>query len=247
MSAFIIAAAQSRSLRGDIRRNIEIHLNYINIAVENRVDLIIFPELSLTGYEPDIAKDNIIEPSDHRLKPLINLSRQHQITILIGAPVESANDKPFIGMIIIGPDGTEVYRKQHLHPGEELYFSSADSSKIITIKDTKIGLAICADITHKSHSQTAAKMGAQIYAAGVLLTPNGYVNDAGLLQKYAKEYEMLVIMANYCGSSGGYESAGKSSIWDATGQLIVSGDSSEPSLLIAEWKNTEWIGRLIKI
>jgi predicted amidohydrolase len=47
-----ICAAQTRPVRGDIQTNIDNHKKLIDLAVSNGADIIIFPELSLTGYEP---------------------------------------------------------------------------------------------------------------------------------------------------------------------------------------------------
>ena len=50
-----ICAAQTRPVKGNIQQNIENHKKLINLAVVNGADIIIFPELSITGYEPELA------------------------------------------------------------------------------------------------------------------------------------------------------------------------------------------------
>jgi predicted amidohydrolase len=64
MKTITIAAAQSRSVRGDIETNVTIHAGYVRLAANHSCNLIIFPELSLTGYEPDIAADLILDTDD---------------------------------------------------------------------------------------------------------------------------------------------------------------------------------------
>ncbi len=51
-----ICVAQTRPVKGDIQGNIENHIKLIDLAVLNGADTIIFPELSITGYEPELAK-----------------------------------------------------------------------------------------------------------------------------------------------------------------------------------------------
>ena len=52
-----ICIAQTQALKGNVRQNIQNHLQLIERAVELKSDLIIFPELSITGYEPELAKE----------------------------------------------------------------------------------------------------------------------------------------------------------------------------------------------
>jgi len=52
-----ICVAQTRPVKGDIQSNIENHKKFIDLAVSGGADTIIFPELSLTGYEPELAKE----------------------------------------------------------------------------------------------------------------------------------------------------------------------------------------------
>ena len=62
-----LAVAQTKPEAGNIEKNIEIHKSLIASAVANKVDLIVFPELSLTGYEPSLAKQLATDQNDHRL------------------------------------------------------------------------------------------------------------------------------------------------------------------------------------
>ena len=52
-----ISVAQIESVKGDIANNIIKHKKVINLAIKNKVEVIVFPELSLTGYEPTLAKN----------------------------------------------------------------------------------------------------------------------------------------------------------------------------------------------
>ncbi len=65
-----IAAAQVRSLPGEIVRNVHRHCEVVQSAAVHGVNLIMFPELSLTGYEPSLASRLAIDESDACLQPL---------------------------------------------------------------------------------------------------------------------------------------------------------------------------------
>jgi predicted amidohydrolase len=62
----ILAAAQTSPKRLDIYANLNNHYELIELAVKNNADLILFPELSITGYERDKAKELVFERNDSR-------------------------------------------------------------------------------------------------------------------------------------------------------------------------------------
>jgi hypothetical protein len=65
---------------------------------------------------------------------------------------------------------------------------------MLRIENASVALAICADITQPYHAATAKKRGADVYAAGVLITENGYEADTAFLQ-YSLQHWMVVLMA----------------------------------------------------
>ncbi len=84
-----ICVAQSRPLKGDIQSNIVAHKKIIDLAVNDKADIIIFPELSLTGYEPALAKELATDQEDSRFNDFQNVSDTHQITIGVGVPTKN--------------------------------------------------------------------------------------------------------------------------------------------------------------
>ena len=128
MANFKVAVAQITSLKGDVEKNIETHLIAIAKASSLGVSYIVFPELSLTGYEPEIANDLAFTLDDFRLKPLIDAAIKNNISVGVGAPLKSGG-LPKIGLIIISQLGcVESYAKMHLHAGEEIYFTAGQSA-----------------------------------------------------------------------------------------------------------------------
>lgn len=80
-----------------------------------------FPELSLTGYEPELARSLAIHSDDSRLTPLQEISDQYNIILCVGAPTIN-NDDLFISMIIFHPYKERVtYSKQYLYPPKKVY------------------------------------------------------------------------------------------------------------------------------
>jgi predicted amidohydrolase len=105
MADFKIAAAQVPSTRGDIATNIVTHAATIAAAAKHGVRVLVFPELSLTGYEPDLAAELAITGMEKRLAPLSALARQHQIEVVLGAPLRADAAKPYLGAILLTARG----------------------------------------------------------------------------------------------------------------------------------------------
>ncbi len=248
MNNFTIAAAQSSSIKGDFKQNIEEHLKFIKIAADKSADLIVFPELSLTGYEPELAQELALCNDDVILNPLKYISSKLNITIISGCPIRSDSVKPYVGAFIIQPGNSiSMYKKRYLHKGEDRYFIPSQDNVIHKYNGELIAIAICADINHPSHPSNAKKKDATIYAAGVFMTPTGIDEAAKNMSNYAARYNMLAVMANYATTSGGYTTAGRSAIWDNTGKLLAFADETGRALVIANKHKERWTGKIIKV
>jgi predicted amidohydrolase len=244
---FVIAAAQIAAVPGDVARNIESHAHLVAEAKPHSVNVLLFPELSLTGYEPSLAARLAFLPGDPRLTPLVLLAREHQMTLVVGAPL-AAHPRPHLGALVISATGEITsYSKNHLHPGEEVFFSPGTAPLLLPRPPHTIGVAICADLSHATHPARYASLGANIYAAGVCLTTRGCAADAALLQGYARAHQLLVVMANYYGATGGYDTAGQSAIWAPDGQLLAQASASGDGLVLARSEGDRWLGTGIAV
>jgi predicted amidohydrolase len=242
----LVAAAQTVVARGDIAFNIERHVILAAIAARHGARLILFPELSLTGYEPTLARELALAPDDARLAPLRDTARCEGIVIVAGAPLRSGGGLPLIAALTFLPDGTtHVYTKQYLHDGEETAFARGHGGVPLDVDETQVALAVCAEIGHASHAAAAAQSGAQLYATSVLVSENGYANDAALLQGYAATHGLPVLMANHGGPSGGWECAGRSAVWDETGKLVAAAPRGGECLLLARRFAGHWEATLL--
>ncbi len=119
-----IAVAQTRPVKGEIEMNVSRHKKLIALAVEQGANVVVFPELSITGYEPELAKELAIsaDDPDPRFDDFQLISNGSRITIGIGAPVQG-DDGILIGMVIFEPNKPrQVYYKRYLHADELPYF-----------------------------------------------------------------------------------------------------------------------------
>lgn len=248
MAEFKIAAAQVASVRGDIERNVTVHASATIVAAAHGVSLLVFPELSLTGYEPASARDLAITPSDCRLEPLVEVARRRHISVIVGAPLIQEGVKPALGALAIANDGTiHAYHKMHLGSEESNFFEAGDRPLVLAVQGHKVGVAICADSKAPGHPERYAESGAEIYAASVFLNAEWYETDMPPLAECAARNSMLTVMANHADSVGSYTSVGKSAIWGLGDGVLVQAAGTENALLMASKANRVWSGKIVQL
>ena len=210
----VFAAAQLAVRRADttaaLEANLETHARAMATAAAAGVDVMVCPELSLTGYELDLLDELAFELNSPLLLALSEEAQKHKLTTLVGAPIAIPGDKPRIGCIILHPDGTRsAYAKQYLHASENNYASPGQPGvQTLRVQDTVCAPAICYDTEHQAHARGAHEAGATAYLAGVLWSEKGYSQDAATLACHARELGLLAVLANHGAPSGGYQSAG---------------------------------------
>jgi len=155
MNAKKICIIQSKPARGDIKANIKGHLDLIQKAIQADADLIVFPELSITGYEPSMCDRLAMKIDDPRLTCFEEISNSKNVMIIVGAPLRTT-DGVTISAIIFRPNLSKlVYTKQHLHQDELPYFVTSPKQNEFIGEEPKIALAICYELSIPSHSQRA--------------------------------------------------------------------------------------------
>ncbi len=229
-----ICIAQTRPFKGDIDKNIAYHKRLIDLAVSHDAGMIIFPELSLTGYEPALASELAMEPGDARFDDFQSIANARQITIGVGMPTKS--DKGIcISMLLFYPQKPrQVYSKKYLHPDEEAFFVSGQNITCLYIDENHIAPAICYEISVPVHAKKAIERGAKIYIASVAKSVNGIDKALSRLSEIARQYSITVLMANCIGACDGNICAGKSSVWNDKGLLLAQLSNIQEGILILD-------------
>ena len=227
-----ICVAQTRPIQGDIPGNIENHKKLIDLAVAHGADTVIFPELSLTGYEPTLAKALAVNKDDNRFDDFQTIADSQQITIGVGVPTKS-NGHTCISTIIFQPhQARQLYSKQYLHVDEEPFFIGGQSSPGLLGVKTNVALAICYELSVPAHAQQAFASGADIYVASVAKSADGVEQASKRLADIARTYAMTVLMSNCIGPSDDFMSAGKTAVWNDKGLLLEQLDDTQEGILI---------------
>ena len=240
-----ISVAQTKPAKGNIESNIDRHKKIIELAFTHEADIIVFPELSITGYEPELAKNLATDKDDNRFNDFQKISDSKHITICVGLPT-NADSGIHISMIILQPGKPrQVYHKQYLHSDEEPYFVHGNQKVFLTNGQHKIEPAICYELSIPEHSENAFNNGATIYMVSAAKTKSGVEKAIETLSGIAKKYSMIVLLSNSVGASDNFIAAGKSSIWNNEGSLLAQLDDANEGLLIFDTDSHELIAQAL--
>lgn len=214
----VIAVAQPACLPGDVAANAATHAATVRTAGAR---VVVFPELSLTGYELDAPA---IAVGDPRLAPIIEACAETGSLALVGAPVADDVGRSHIAMLAVGGSGASVaYRKMWLGGAEPGRFTPGRAPAVIVVDGWRIGLAICRDTGIARHASDTAAVGMDVYVAGVLETAEDVAVPEARARRVAGDHRVWVAVASFAGSAGGgyAETAGCSGIWGPDGVAIA--------------------------
>lgn len=232
-----LCAAQINPVKGDVSANLVRHRQFIERATTHGADFIIFPELSLTGYEPTLARALAIDLGDGRLDDLQALSDRHRITLGIGAPTRHEGGV-CISLILLQPhQPRRTYSKNYLHADEEPFFVRGHNSPALQIGQTRIALAICYEISVAEHLALALETQPHVYIASVAKFARGIEKSLDRLSALARDHSLLVLMSNCVGLADGHPCAGHTSIWNHDGSLLAQLNDTEEALLLLDTTN----------
>jgi predicted amidohydrolase len=239
-----ICVAQTQPVKGDIAANIEQHEKLIHLAVDKKADVIIFPELSITGYEPTLARDLAMDASDTRLDSLQRLADLNAVIIGAGIPKKGGHGINITTVLFHPNAPRQTYSKKYLHADEEPFFVAGENSGTC-IRGTNIELAICYEISLPEHSASAAKNGGKVYLASVAKSEKGVKTAHQTLAGIAATYGMTVLMANSVGASDDFVGAGGSAAWDNDGFLLCQLGNEEEGIALLDTETMEITTRLL--
>ncbi len=214
----VIAVAQPLCLPNDIEVNARAHAATIRTAA---AAVVVFPELSLTGYEPDAPA---ITPDDPRLAPIVEACAETGTVALAGAPVHGEAGRSHLAMLVVDGAGAAVaYRKMWLSASESIRFTAGSRPAVLEVGGWRLGLAICKDTGVPRHAFVTAALGIDAYVAGVLESAEDAAIPGQRARRIASEHQVWVAIASFAGSTGGgyARAAGGSGIWDPAGAVVA--------------------------
>lgn len=229
-----LCAVQLASSKGDLEGNLARHLRCIEQAASLGVELVLFPELSLTGYEPNLARQLALPVTSERLAPLQAASDRLGVTVAVGLPLPTAQGIR-IGMPILRPGQPPLtYAKQRLHADELPFFTAGDEPLVFRAGPRQIAPAICYESMFMEHAAHAQSLGADLYVVSVAKTAKGVREGHEHYPQVARRLGIPVLMANCVGPADTFIGAGGSAAWDRHGQLLAALDNGGEGLVVLD-------------
>ncbi|GAA4892344.1 carbon-nitrogen hydrolase family protein [Streptomonospora salina] len=223
-----IALAQPVCRARDAAANARAHAEAVRTAGAR---VVVFPELSLTGYELDAPA---LACDDARLEPIVQACARAGATALAGAPVRGGDGAVHIAVLAVdGGGAAHVYDKTWLGGAEPERFAPGAGPAVLDVDGRRLGLAVCKDLGVAAHAAGTADLGADIYIAATL----EHAHDAQVQQQRAAsaaaEHGMWVAVASFAGPTGGGYSRtlGRSGVWRPGGALAAQA-GGEPGAVV---------------
>ena len=244
-----IALAQFNTKLGDVKANLEKHLEHIEHAVNQGADVLIFPELSLTGYAlQDLAVTTALRPDQD--DPVFNdlLQASQAIDLMVGFVHEDHRHRFYIAAAYLSQGKilhihNKVYLPTYGMFDEGRFFAWGDSVRAFDTRFGRVGMLICEDFWHASLPYLLWLDGADILLFASASPGRGLSVDPRLSSSewvehtnraYAGLFTNFVAHANRVGYEDGLNFWGGSTIFDPNGDLVIRAPDFEPALTIAE-------------
>jgi NAD+ synthase (glutamine-hydrolysing) len=222
-----VALAQINSTVGDLEGNSKKIREGISRARGEGAQLVVFPELSLTGYPPEdlLLKTHFLDATEAAIRELA--SEAHGVVALVGYP-ERADDVYNAAAVLADGHLAAVYRKVYLPNysvfDEQRYFQSGDEGALIELNGIPIGLTVCEDIWEPgppltdealSGARVIVNLSASPYHAG-----KGLEREAMLVQR-ARDSNVAVVFCNLVGGQDELVFDGHSVVIDVDGEILA--------------------------
>lgn len=212
-----IAVAQPACAALDPVANALTHAKFVRRATSR---VVVFPELSLTGYELQAAA---VDVTDRLWQPLVQACAETGSLALVGAPIADGKGREFIATVAVNGDGGEVvYLKAWLGGNEPERFSPGPGPVMVQVDGWRIGLGICRDTGIAEHIDATAALGVDVFAAGLADVPEDLPVQRKRAARIARICRAHVAFASFAGPTGrGYEqTAGGSAIYSPEGHTL---------------------------
>ena len=250
MQPLRIALAQIAPRLGDLEANLARHHELVGVARERGADIVVFPELGLTGYQlQDLAADVAMRLDDPRLRGLAEAARG--MSAVVSFVEESTDHRLFIAAALLeAGEVAHVHRKVFLPTyglfDERRFFAPGDVFRATPSRlGVGIGLAVCEDFWHVSTPQLLAMDGAQLLI-NVSSSPGrdlASTNDVGLgtaaswrtlMRTYAQLTTSFVVFCNRVGVDESLSFWGGSEVIGPTGAAVFAAPMFEEGLFTAD-------------
>ena len=239
-----IKAIQENPKVGDIKGNTALIEKYLVSADKEKIDLLIFSEMFLSGYPPEdlVMRDDFLDEIAKSIEHITSLSKE--TSLVFGAPIKKDGILYNAAICISEGNLIETYFKQILPNYKEFdekrYFEKGNKNKIIKIKNIPIGLSICEDIWSEAFVNNLVDEGAEII---LNLSASPYTTSKKetrkkMLSSYYEKYQRPIVYVNQTGGQDELVFDGSSLILGSSEKSLVELKSFERDSLNFEYRDS---------
>lgn len=235
-----IALVQMQAQLGKQEENLAKISLFVEKAAGLGVEIICFPEMSLTGYGRDMAETLALDlETSGVIGHLKDLADKSNMAILVGLAEKNLTSRPYITQLAVSPKGrVEKYRKTHLGKSEQPYFSAGEQIEVFDFLKAKLGIQICWDMHFPEMTTILSLKGAEIIFAPHA-SPSVVGDRRAIWLKYlsARAYDNSVYIAacNLVEDDGaGGHFCGGALVLDPKGNVLAEDFSGKESILVTE-------------
>jgi N-carbamoylputrescine amidase len=169
MNRLRVAAVNFYSSFGEIDRNLAHTKYWVERLAQQAVQLICFPELSITGYSAGSRITKLAQPiPGHVTDALLDIAQRHRVCLLAGLPEEGDDGNLYISQVVVSPDGLlGVYRKTILFSTEKTFFHAGDHIRVFQYRGLTFGIQICFESRSDEVTATQTSLGAKVVFAPI--------------------------------------------------------------------------------
>jgi NAD+ synthase (glutamine-hydrolysing) len=249
MQTLRVGLAQINTTVGDLGGNARKVREWIVRARDVGVDLVAFPELTITGYPPEdlLLRPRFIADNLEALDSVLEAC--HGITAVVGYVALDGSDIFNAAAVIHDGRIVDTYRKQHLPNygvfDELRYFRSDEACPVYTIGGLGVGVNICEDIWYPGDPTRSQALG----GAQVIVNINGSPYHAGkrrfreeMLAGRARDYGVAIVYTNQVGGQDELVFDGGSMVLGPAGELLARARMFEEDLLIYDIREETVLG-----
>jgi predicted amidohydrolase len=249
MTHLTLGLAQIKTTLGDVPANLAKHLAYIDQATAQGVELLVFPELSLTGYVvQDLVPTLARKPaaSDPAFGPLLQAS--HKMDLMVGFIDEDSRHRFYIAAAYLSRGQVlHIHHKVYLPTyglfDEGRFFAWGDSIRAFDTRFGRVGMLICEDFWHASPPYLLWLDGADLMLFASA-SPGRGLGQADKLESswwvehinraYASLFTTFVAHTNKVGFEDGLNFWGGATVYDPNGEQVLQGPYHQEALTVAQ-------------
>jgi NAD+ synthase (glutamine-hydrolysing) len=246
-----LGLAQTYPKLGNLQANLDEHLALVERAAAQDVDLLIFPELSMTGYQVmDMVSELAMRPevADPTFKHLLDASRQ--LDMMVGFIQEDTRNRFYISAAYLSSgEVVHIHQKVYLPTytmfDDGRYFDAGNRIRAFDTRFGRMGMLICEDFWHLSAGYVLWMDGADVLllhsaspSRGLSVSEQGRLTSTRWVehvnQTYASNFTSYVAHVNRVGYEDGKNFWGGSSVASPDGEFLTYGHYFDEALIVQE-------------